>query len=99
MIAHFLHGSTTKEWSFYRATGSCSAFIATGSDTADENRDGTQRLGGLRGGGTMEHHRRHPCGEDCIASTFLTQHPEYKWQEPYLKDMKSNPWTLFEANR
>ena len=41
----------------------------------------------------------HPCGEDFIASAFLTEHPEYKWQEPYLKDMKSNPWTLFGANR
>ncbi len=41
----------------------------------------------------------HPCGEDFIASTFLTEHPEYQWQEPYLKDMKSNPWTLFEATR
>jgi hypothetical protein len=39
----------------------------------------------------------HPCGEDFTASTFLTEHPEYKWQEPYLKDMKSNPWTLFAA--
>jgi hypothetical protein len=41
----------------------------------------------------------HPCGEDFIASAFLTEHPEYKWQEPYLIDMKSNPWTLFEAKR
>jgi hypothetical protein len=40
-----------------------------------------------------------PRGEDFIASTFLTEHPEYKWQEPYLKDMKSNPWTLFAAKR
>ena len=39
----------------------------------------------------------HPCGEDFTASTFLKAHPEYKWQEPYLKDMKSNPWTLFAA--
>jgi hypothetical protein len=39
----------------------------------------------------------HPCGEDFIASSFLAEHPEYKWQEPYLKDMKANPWTLFEA--
>ncbi|HTY57210.1 MAG TPA: C45 family peptidase [Bacteroidota bacterium] len=41
----------------------------------------------------------HPCGEDFIASTFLTEHPEYQWQEPYLKDMKSHPWTLFAAHR
>lgn len=39
----------------------------------------------------------HPCGEDFIASVFLAKHPEYRWQEKYLKDMKSHPWTLFEA--
>ena len=41
----------------------------------------------------------HPCGADFIASTFLAKHPEYKWMSPYLKDMKSYPWTLFEAKR
>jgi hypothetical protein len=41
----------------------------------------------------------HPCGEDFSAAVFLTRHPEYKWQEPYLKDMKAYPWTLFEARR
>lgn len=41
----------------------------------------------------------HPCGEDFIASRFFAQHPEYKWQERFLKDMKSHPWTLFEAKR
>jgi hypothetical protein len=39
----------------------------------------------------------HPCGEDFIAASFLAKHPEYRWQEKYLKDMKSHPWTLFEA--
>ena len=39
----------------------------------------------------------HPCGEDFIASLFLAKHPEYRWQEKYLKDMKSHPWTLFGA--
>ncbi len=41
----------------------------------------------------------HPCGEDFIASAFLKKHPEFKWQLPYLKDMKSYPWTLFEAKK
>jgi len=41
----------------------------------------------------------HPCGADFIASTFLEQHAEYKWMSPYLRDMKSYPWTLFEARR
>lgn len=41
----------------------------------------------------------HPCGEDFLAAPFLAKHPEYKWQEKYLKDMKGHPWTLFEAGR
>ncbi len=41
----------------------------------------------------------HPCGEDFLAAPFLAKHPEYKWQEKYLRDMKANPWTLFEAKR
>jgi hypothetical protein len=41
----------------------------------------------------------HPCGSDFIAADFLSKHPEYKWLEPHLKDMKGNPWTLFEARR
>ncbi len=41
----------------------------------------------------------HPCGADFIASTFLKKHPEYKWMSPYLRDMKANPWTLFEAKK
>ncbi len=39
----------------------------------------------------------HPCGRDFIAATFLEKHPEYAWQGKFLKDMISNPWTLFEA--
>ena len=41
----------------------------------------------------------HPCGQDFIADKFYTAHPEYKWQEKYLKQMKSYPWTLFEAKK
>jgi hypothetical protein len=41
----------------------------------------------------------HPCGADFIASDFLSKHPEFRWQEPYLHDMRSNPWTLFEVKR
>ncbi len=37
----------------------------------------------------------HPCGRDFIAADFLAKHPEFRWQLPYLKDMKSGPWTLF----
>jgi len=41
----------------------------------------------------------HPCGEDFIAGTFLATHPEFDWQRKFLRDMKSNPWTLFEAKK
>jgi len=39
----------------------------------------------------------HPCGEDFIAKPFLAAHPDYAWQEPYLRDMKAGPWTEFRA--
>ncbi len=38
-------------------------------------------------------------GEDFIAAEFLKQHPEYKWQEPFLRDIKKHDWTLFETKR
>ncbi|MBM4161371.1 MAG: peptidase C45 [Ignavibacteria bacterium] len=41
----------------------------------------------------------HPCGEDFMALPFFEKHPEFKWQEKFLKDMKGQPWTLFEAKR
>jgi hypothetical protein len=41
----------------------------------------------------------HPCGEDFLAAPFFKQHPEFKWQEKFLIDMKGNPWTLFAAKR
>lgn len=37
----------------------------------------------------------HPCGRDFIAARFLEKRPEFKWQEKFLRDMKSHPWTLF----
>jgi len=33
----------------------------------------------------------HPCGEDFLAKPFLAAHPEFAWQEPYLRDMKAGP--------
>jgi hypothetical protein len=41
----------------------------------------------------------HPCGEDFIAADFAKARPEWAWQIPYLKDMKANPWTLFEGKK
>jgi hypothetical protein len=39
----------------------------------------------------------HPCGADFEAKPFLAAHPEFAWQEPYLRDMKAGPWTRFAA--
>jgi len=39
----------------------------------------------------------HPCGRDFIAADFLSAHPEFKWQQPFLKDLKAYPWTLLQA--
>ncbi len=39
----------------------------------------------------------HPCGDNFQAKPFLAAHPEYAWQEPYLRDMNAGPWTLFRA--
>ena len=41
----------------------------------------------------------HPCGEDFLAAPFFEKHPEFRWQEKFLKDMKGNPWTLFAAKK
>ena len=41
----------------------------------------------------------HPCGEDFRATAFLATHPEYRWQEPYLRDMKAGPWTEFRTGQ
>lgn len=41
----------------------------------------------------------HPCGRDFIAAAFFEKHPEYEWQGKFLKDMKSNAWTMFEAKK
>jgi hypothetical protein len=41
----------------------------------------------------------HPCGRDFLAAEFFSKHPEFSWQAEFLKDMKSYPWTLFEAKK
>ncbi|HTE00736.1 MAG TPA: C45 family peptidase [Mucilaginibacter sp.] len=42
-------------------------------------------------------HMGHPGGADFLAAPYFAKHPEYKWQSPYLRDMKAYPWTLFSA--
>ena len=37
----------------------------------------------------------HPCGEPFIASKFLSAHPEFSYQQQYLRDMPGQVWTLF----
>jgi hypothetical protein len=32
-----------------------------------------------------------------LEGPHLAAHPEFAWQKPVLKDMKSQPWTVFEA--
>ena len=39
----------------------------------------------------------HPCGDNFQAKPFLAAHPEFAWQEPYLRDMKAGPWTPFRS--
>jgi phospholipase B-like protein len=37
----------------------------------------------------------HPCGIKFDAAKFLSEHPEYSWQSPVLRDMNAGPWTEF----
>jgi len=39
----------------------------------------------------------HPCGQDFLAKPFLAAHPDFAWQEPYLRDMIAGPWIEFQA--
>src|SRR5208337_4637650 len=41
----------------------------------------------------------HPCGADFLAKPFLAAHPEYAYQEPYLRDMKAGRWATFTSNQ
>jgi hypothetical protein len=39
-----------------------------------------------------------PDGSEFNAQTFLAQHNEFSWQAAYLRDIKANAWTLFQAH-
>ena len=39
-----------------------------------------------------------PCNSDFDARLFLSQHPEYSWQRPRLKNIGAYPWTLFNPS-
>jgi hypothetical protein len=40
----------------------------------------------------------HPGGPDFVAEAYLKAHPENKWMQGLLKDLKAQPWTLFSAD-
>ena len=40
----------------------------------------------------------HPCANDFIAEKFLNEHAEYQWMRGLLRDMKTQPWTMFIAD-
>jgi Phospholipase B len=40
-------------------------------------------------------HMGNPNGDNFLAAPFFAAHPQYKWEAPYLHDMKAWPWTLF----
>ena len=37
----------------------------------------------------------HPCGINFDAAKYLSDHPEFSWESPVLRDMPSGPWTQF----
>ncbi|MBI4905673.1 MAG: peptidase C45 [Acidobacteria bacterium] len=53
----------------------------------------------LAGRLTMYASMGHPCGLHFRADEHLRKHPEFAWQKPILGDLRSNPWTRFEAVR
>ncbi|HWD86648.1 MAG TPA: C45 family peptidase [Mucilaginibacter sp.] len=42
-------------------------------------------------------HMGHPGGSDFLAAPYFAKHPQYRWENVYLRDMKAYPWTLFRA--
>ncbi len=44
-------------------------------------------------------HMGHPCGQNFMGEKFFKAHPEYAWQQKYLTNMISYPWTLFAAKK
>jgi hypothetical protein len=59
--------------------------------------DGKVTDSGLASKGAFWAHWGKPCGSDFNAGSFLSEHPEYNWQQPHLRDIKAYPWTLFKA--
>jgi hypothetical protein len=49
--------------------------------------------------GNMEFTARigHPCGRNFDAAKFLSEHPEFSWESPVLRDMIAGPWAQFRV--
>ncbi|MBL8177576.1 MAG: peptidase C45 [Bryobacterales bacterium] len=41
----------------------------------------------------------HSCGIHFKAAQHLAKHKQFEWQKPYLRDLPSRPWTVFQASR
>ena len=39
----------------------------------------------------------HPCGTNFNAAKFISEHPDYRWMSPILRDMNAGPWTPFKT--
>jgi hypothetical protein len=39
----------------------------------------------------------HPCGTNFNAAKFISEHPDYRWMSPILRDMNAGPWTPFQT--
>jgi hypothetical protein len=50
--------------------------------------------------GNMEFTARigHPCGTNFDAAKFLSEHPEFSWESPVLRDMIAGPWAQFRIS-
>jgi hypothetical protein len=41
----------------------------------------------------------HSCGIHFKAAQYLQRYPQFEHLKPYLRDLPSRPWTVFEATR
>ena len=41
----------------------------------------------------------HPCGQFFGAAAFLDEHPQYQWQQQWLRDKPVQPWTEFKVGQ
>lgn len=57
--------------------------------------DGKVTDSNLASAGAFWAHWGKPCNTPFLAKAFLSEHPEYRWQGPHLRDIEPYPWTLF----